>query len=97
MMISKWWQGEGLKGWLVEGEEVVRCHLRTLSVAKKGIESDEEGSGVDTEACLLLLIFFSVADKVAIHSLEAVGLSVDRDWMIFHASTGSIFDSARWL
>ena len=97
MMISNCWQGEGLKIWFVEGEEVVRSHWRTLSVAKKGIESDEEGSGVDTGACSLLLIFFSVADKVAIHSLEAGGLSVDRDWMIFHASTGSIFDSARWL
>jgi len=59
-MISKFWQDEGL----VEGEVVERSHLSTLSVAKKGIESDEEGSGVDTGACSLLLIFFSAADEV---------------------------------
>ena len=76
---------------------MVRSHWRTLSVAKKGIESDEEGSGVDTGAWSLLLISFFVADKDAFHSLEGGGLSEDRDWMIFHASTGSMFDSARWL
>ena len=76
---------------------MVRSQLRTLSVAKKGIESDEEGSGVDTGAWSLLLIFFSIADKDAIHSLEGGGFPVDRDWMIFHASTGSMFDSAWWL
>jgi len=64
MMISKCWQDEGLKDWLVEGEVVERSHLSTLLVAKKGIESDEEGSGVDTGACSLLLIFFSAADEV---------------------------------
>ena len=71
--------------------------MENLVSGKKGIENDKEGSGVDTGACSLLLIFLSVADKVAIHSLEAGGLWVDRDWMIFHASTGSMFDSARWL
>ena len=35
-----------------------------LVSGKKGIESDEEGSGVDTGACSLLLIFFSGADEV---------------------------------
>ena len=71
--------------------------MENLVSGKKGIESDEEGSGVDTGASSLLSIFFSVADMVAIHSLEGVRLSVDKDWMIFHASTGSMFDSARWL
>jgi len=63
MMISKCWQDEGLKDWFFEGEVVERSHLSTLSVAKKGIESDE-GSGVDTGVSSLLLIFFSAADEV---------------------------------
>ena len=79
MMISNCWQGEGLKIWFVEGEEVVWSQWRTLSVAKKGIKSDEEGSGVDTGASSLLSIFFFVADKVAIHSLIGGGLSFDKD------------------
>jgi len=63
-MISKFWQDEGLKDWLVEGEVVERSHLSTLSVGKKGIESDEESLVVDTGACSLILIFFSAADEV---------------------------------
>ena len=79
MMISNCWQREGLKVWFVEGEEVERSQFRTLSVAKKGIGSDEEGSGVDTGASSLLSIFFLDAYKVAIHSLVVGRLSVDKD------------------
>ena len=86
MRISKWWQGEGLKDCFFEGQVVVRSHLSSLSVTEKGIESDEESSGVDTGAYSLLLV-----------SLEAGRLSVDRDWIIFHASSGSMFDWARCL
>ncbi len=68
-----------------------------LASGKKGIESDEEGSGVDTGACSLFLIFFSVTDKALIHSFEAGGSLVDIEWMIFQASTGSMLDSAIWL
>ena len=53
--------------------------MENLVSGKKGIESDEEGSGVDTGASSLLSIFFSVADMVAIHSLVGGRLSVDKD------------------
>ncbi len=97
-MISYCWQGEGLKVLFVEGEEDgVRSHWRTLSMARKGFENDEEGWGVDTGAYSLFSIFFSVTDKVTIHSLEVGEFSVNRDWMIFQASTGSMLASARCL
>jgi len=64
MIISKCWQDEVLKDWFYEDEVEERSHLSTLSVGKKGIESDEESLVVDTGACSLISIFFSAADEV---------------------------------
>ncbi len=102
MLHCQWWfriVGEG-KGWrfgLLKGKRLWGAIGEPCQWRKKVIKSDEEGSGVDTGASSLLSIFFFVADKVAIHSLVGGGLSFDKDWIIFHASTGSMFDSARWL